>query len=117
MEFSTTLSVRAEQAHLTVSGDLDAFTALRLRRPAHEALDLGCRHFTVDLTDLTFIDAAGLGALVRLCNVAPRVGGSFRLVNAGPVFLRTCDLAGLSAAFRISVLPTPVHGRGLTGTP
>ena len=116
MEFSTTLAVREEQAHLTVSGDLDAFTALRLRRPAHEALDLGCRHFTVDVTDLTFIDAAGLGALVRLHNVAPQVGGSVRIVGAGPVFRRTCDLAGLTKTFRICVLPAPVHDVERAGT-
>jgi anti-anti-sigma factor len=102
MSFSASVTSRSDQAQLTVTGELDAFTALQMRRPIGAALDLGCRHFTVDLGDLTFIDAGGLGALVRLHNAAYKLEGSVTFRDAGPGFRRTCRFAGLTKAFQLS---------------
>jgi anti-sigma B factor antagonist len=101
MEFSASVISRSDRAQLTVSGELDAFTALKIRRPIGEALDLGCRHFTVDLGDLTFIDAGGLSAFVRLRKTAQHVDGSLTFVDAGEMFRRTCEYAGLTRAFEL----------------
>lgn len=115
MDFSTTLSVQDDRARLSVRGELDAFAALQLRWRADDALALGCRHFTVDLGDLTFVDAGGLGSLVRLLNETHRVDGSVTLVDAGPPFRRPCGLAGLTRAFFEP--GRPVHAREAAGTP
>lgn len=109
MDFSTTLSVQDDSARMSVRGELDAFAALELRWRADDALAVGCRYFTMDLLDLTFVDAAGLGALVRLRNATHQIGGSITLVGAGASFRHTCGLAGLTTAF--------VHGVEAAGTP
>lgn len=102
MEFTASITSRSDLAHLAVMGELDAFTALQLRRPVGEALDLGCRHFTVDLGHLTFIDAGGLGAFVRLRNAVIEVDGTVTFVDFSQKFRRTCDFAGLSDAFALA---------------
>ncbi len=114
MEFFASLSVQDDRARLTLRGELDAFTALLLRWRADDALALGSRHFVVDVTDVTFVDAAGLGALVRLHNAAQRLDGSITLIGADEHFRRACDLAGLTEVFS---MPAPaVHAMEAAGT-
>src|SRR3954453_1531279 len=95
MDFFASLSCRDDRALLAVSGELDAIASLQLRWRANDALAVGCHHISVDLTDLTFVDAAGLGALVRLRRTVEHYGGSLTLVGAGTSFRRACKLAGL----------------------
>ena len=92
---------RHDLAHLSVMGELDAFTALQLRRRISAALAHGCRFFTVDLEDLTFVDAGGLSAFVELRNAAHLVEGSVTFVDVSPSFRRTCRSAGLTEAFHL----------------
>ena len=100
MGIFVSVTTRQDIAHLSVMGELDAFTALQLRRPISDALDDGCRFFTVDLEDLTFIDAGGLSALVGLRNATRRVSGSLTFVDVSPSFRRTCRFAGLVEGVR-----------------
>lgn len=99
MGFSASVTSSSDLAHLTVLGELDAFTALELRRPVGHALARGCRHFTVSLGDLTFIDAGGLGALVGLHNAVYRIDGSVTFVEVSQPFRRMCGYAGLTETF------------------
>jgi anti-sigma B factor antagonist len=105
MDFHTTLSCHNDRALLTVRGELDAIASLQLRWRTNDALAVGCHHISVDLTALTFIDAAGLGALVRLSRTVEHYGGSLTLVGFGATFLRACKLAGLPESF-FEPLPT-----------
>lgn len=102
MGFSAFVTTRSDRARLTVLGEMDAFTALELRRPVGDAFARGCRYFTVDLGHLTFIDAGGLGAFVSLRNAVDRVDGSVRFLDVSQPFRRTCRFAGLTEAFRLS---------------
>lgn len=99
MDFHASLSYHDDRALLTLRGELDAIASLQLRWRANEALAAGCHHISVDLTGLTFIDAAGLGALVRLRRTVQHYGGSLTLVGFGATFLRACRLAGLPESF------------------
>lgn len=102
MNYSASIAVQGNQAHLVVMGELDAFTALQLRRQLHDALAKGCTRFTIDVAGITFVDAAGMGAFVRLRNAVTQVGGTFTFVAASRAFRRVCRLAGLTQALRLS---------------
>lgn len=88
---------------LQLDGELDIATAGQL---AEMVLSLPADHLRqlrLDLSGLAFLDAAGLGALVRVrALVAARDG---RLVLDRPALpvLRLLDLTGLSGAFDIGV--------------
>ena len=102
MEFSAAVSFEGDHVHLCVVGELDVFTASGLRRQLQDALAQGGTRFKVDAADVTFVDAAGLGELVRLRNAVTPVGGTVTFVAASPAFRRACQVAGLTRAFRLS---------------
>ncbi len=108
MDFSASLTLEADQAYLAVAGALDVITTLQVRWQLDHALTQGCIHFTVDVAGLTFVDAAGLDAFVRLHNAAARLGGTVTFVAASPAFRRVCGFTGLTEAFRLNGLPEPV---------
>lgn len=105
MDFYASLSCQDDRALIAVTGELDAIASLQLRWRTNDALAAGCHHISVDLTGLTFIDAAGLGALVRLRRTVQHYGGSLTLVGFGATFRRACKLAGLPESF-VEPLPT-----------
>jgi anti-sigma B factor antagonist len=51
-------------ARLELHGELDIGTAPKLDEAVESALDDGCREVVLDLAGTTFMDSAGLGALL-----------------------------------------------------
>lgn len=86
---------RAGVALLHPSGDLDAYTAPGLRSDLHGATEAESRLVVVDLTDVTFIDSAGLGALVGAHRRMRESGGRLRIVRPSPLVARAFELTGL----------------------
>lgn len=82
-------------AVVEVRGEVDAMTAPRLVEAVTAALD-GERPVVVDLTEVTFLDSAGLSALVRTTERGEQRGEPLRLVvdHNRPV-LRPIQLTGL----------------------
>ena len=99
MQFSSTVRSHPGHAHLTISGPLDAFSGQAVNRQLEEALAGGCADFVVDTGDVTFVDAGGLGVLVRLRNSARSRGGAVRFATVSPRFQWVCAVAGLGLAF------------------
>ena len=54
---------------------------------------------TLNLADLTFCDAAGLGVLAKVASYARRTGRTLRVTAARPSLLRIMRITGLDAAF------------------
>lgn len=89
---------------VTVSGELDVYTA-PLLRDALLTLPLAELDVVVgDLSGLEFMDSSGLGVLVAAQKKLRAGGGGLRLVCAGGPVLRMLDLTGLSTA--LAVHPT-----------
>ena len=105
MDFFSALSLYAPRAHLLARGELDAFAAVELRHRLDEAVDRGCLHFTVDTSAVTFVDAGGLGTLVRLSNVVAPFGGTVTVVATSPRFRQVAELVGLEEVLGIDLLP------------
>lgn len=59
---------------------LDAFTAPALRERLLALLDDGFSRFVFDLSQVPFLDSAGMGVLVRLHKRAREQGGEVKLV-------------------------------------
>jgi anti-sigma B factor antagonist len=56
----------------------------------------------VELKALTFCDARGLGALLRMANHAERASGEFRLVSPRPSIVKIMQITGLDRRFLVS---------------
>lgn len=106
MLFSSAVHLQRNHAHLTVTGELDVMSARAVRLDVEEALADGGIDFTVDASEVTFVDAAGLGAFVRLRNATLARHGRMRFVGASEPFVWVCEIAGLQQAFGLT---PPAH--------
>jgi anti-sigma B factor antagonist len=85
---------------LSVIGELDTATAGRFMLAGRKALS-GRRHTTleIDMSRVTFIDAAGVGALVAIRNHARPNDNVVAVTEASRCVLRILDLSALTTAF------------------
>ncbi|HEX5541059.1 MAG TPA: STAS domain-containing protein [Micromonospora sp.] len=95
MELSLTTRTVAEHTVLEVGGEVDVYTAPRLRERLVEVIEGGGRRVIVDLGRVDFLDSTGLGVLVGALKRLRATGGTFGLV---------CDRESLLKIFRITAL-------------
>ncbi|GAA3760026.1 anti-sigma factor antagonist BldG [Plantactinospora mayteni] len=95
MDLSLTTRAIGEHTVLEVGGEVDVYTAPRLRERLVELIDGGSRAIVVDLGRVDFLDSTGLGVLVGALKRLRPVGGTFGLV---------CDKEPLLKIFRITAL-------------
>ncbi|GAA3726173.1 STAS domain-containing protein [Salinactinospora qingdaonensis] len=100
-----------EPPYVHVTGELDLATADEL---ADELIGVIERHgpdTVVDLSGVTFCDARGLAALVRVANHAENAGGRLVIASLSPCVARLLRLTGLAWRF------TQGRERSVTGLP
>jgi anti-sigma B factor antagonist len=90
------IEVRSERdrAIATVAGEIDISTVTGLRECLFELAASG-RRLVIDLNQVTFIDSAGLSALVGTANQAAAHGTSVHVVCARPKIRKVFRLTGL----------------------
>ncbi len=92
--FSLTLVVRGATATMTVSGELDAAATGRLRAVIGAISDVpGIVNIEIDGRDITFVDPAGLRALLLTQVDAQLAGVSWNLAASSTALRRLLDLA------------------------
>jgi anti-sigma B factor antagonist len=96
MDEALLIDVRREQGYavVTAAGEIDISTVTRLRERLFELAASG-RPLVVDLDQVSFIDSAGLGALVGTANRAAAHGGSVYAACGRPQICELFRLAGL----------------------
>jgi anti-anti-sigma factor len=87
------------QATVRVRGELDIATADQAYTYLRDVVDGQDGPVTVNLSELSFCDAAGLGALARVAGHARRSGRSLKLTAARPALLRIMHITGMDEAF------------------
>ena len=85
---------------VTVSGDLDVYTASRLREMVTD-LDQRCqrRWLVLDLAGCGFLDNTGLGVIVGALKRAREAGGSVAVAGARESVSRVFAVTGLAKFF------------------
>jgi len=97
------ITVRRERGFVivAVSGEIEISTVTRLRERLFELADSG-RPLIVDLERITFIDSAGLGALVGASRRAAEHGGSLHAVCARPQTRKLLWMTGIDRRIHLS---------------
>jgi len=97
------LSCRADEDGsqvISVTGELDIATAEQAYAYISEVIDgISETPVRVDLSELTFCDASGLGVLARAARHAREAGRQLRLTSARPSLLKIMRITGLDNAF------------------
>ncbi len=101
MELSLATRTVAEHTVLEVGGEVDVYTAPRLRERLIELVDGGARNVVVDLGRVDFLDSTGLGVLVGALKRLRAVGGTFSLVCAKEPLLKIFRITALDQVFPI----------------
>jgi len=87
------------QAVVGLGGELDIVSAEAAISYVRDVIDRLRRPVIVDLTALTFCDAQGLAALVRMAGYAEHKGCSFRLASPSPSLVKIMRITGLDREF------------------
>ena len=87
------------KATVRVRGELDIATADQAYAYLRDVVDNQDGPVTMNLAELTFCDAAGLGVLARVARYARRSGHSLKLTAARPSLLRIMHITGMDEAF------------------
>ncbi|HET6753620.1 MAG TPA: STAS domain-containing protein [Jiangellaceae bacterium] len=82
-------------------GEIDVYTAPKLREQLTELVDAGRRDIIVDMRKVEFLDSTGLGVLVGGLKRVSQHGGSLRLVCTQERILKIFRITGLTKVFAI----------------
>jgi anti-sigma B factor antagonist len=101
MELS--LATRSVSGHsvLEIGGEIDVYTAPRLRERLIEMVNAGVRHVVVDLARVEFLDSTGLGVLVGAHRRLRATDGDLSLVCPQERLLKIFRITGLDSVFVI----------------
>jgi anti-sigma B factor antagonist len=88
-------------AVVTAAGEVDLTNAESLRDALLSALNAGALGLVADLTVTTFIDSAGVAALVRASRRADATKATVRLAVTAPAVLRVLNLVGIDQLIEV----------------
>ena len=86
---------------ISISGEVDLYTASALKEMTYEVLDTGVSNIILDMTGLDFMDSSGLGVLVGTLKRVRSAGGSLWLICDRDNLLKIFRLTGLDKVFTI----------------
>ena len=103
---------------LSVQGELDLATADSLYRRGRTAIRRHARLLLLDLTGVSFCDACGLRAFVRIANEADVAGCRYGLIAPRPLVVKILRMTGLETRLPVFATIEEAHRRlmALTGT-
>ena len=96
-----TLSSRGEGPFeiLQVGGEIDVYTAPRLREAIVASIDDGHTRLIIDVERVDFLDSTGLGVLVGALKKVRADGGTLDIVCTQQRILKIFDITGLDKVF------------------
>jgi anti-sigma B factor antagonist len=104
-------------ATVILDGEIDIAAAPAIRRFLMAATSGGDVHLAVDMSGVTFIDAAGIGVLVAAANRARETGGSVSLLAPSPQVRRVLGVLHLDAILPAAQRPVRPFVAGSAARP
>lgn len=101
MDLSLATRSVAEHTVLEIGGEIDVYTAPRLRARLVELADAGQNRIVIDLARVEFLDSTGLGVLVGAHRRLRSGEGSLGLVCPYERLLKIFRITGLDSVFAI----------------
>lgn len=102
-----TLTTREEHGTtvVAVGGEIDVYTAPKLRDQISDLVAAGVYHIVIDLQEVDFLDSTGLGVLVGGLKKVRAHDGSLQLVCNQDRLLKIFRITGLAKVFTIHETP------------
>lgn len=100
MPISSTMSTAESELVINVEGRFD-FSAHQDFRSAYENLDSQPEHFSVDMTEATYLDSSALGMLLLLRDYAGGDHSSIKIVNCNDDVRKILVISNFGRLFTI----------------
>jgi anti-sigma B factor antagonist len=102
VDLSLSTRTEGDSTVVEVGGEIDVYTAPRLREQLVDLVADGKYHLIVDMERVDFLDSTGLGVLVGGLKRVRAHDGSLRLVCTQERILKIFRITGLTKVFPIS---------------
>jgi anti-sigma B factor antagonist len=101
VDLSLTTRTEGDRTIVSVGGEIDVYTAPKLREQLVDLVNAGQYQLVVDMEDVEFLDSTGLGVLVGGLKRVRAHEGSLRLVCTQERILKIFRITGLTKVFPI----------------
>jgi anti-sigma B factor antagonist len=101
MDLEVEAGKRGDTDVLTLRGEIDVYTAPRLRQAIIDLVEGGARHIVVDMGAVDFLDSTGLGVLVGGLKRVKVQDGELSIVTSQDKIRKIFDITGLNKVFPI----------------
>ena len=101
MDLSLTARAEGGRTVIEVAGEIDVYTAPKLREKLIDLVSAGNYHLVVDMEAVEFLDSTGLGVLVGGLKRVRTHDGSLSLVCTQERLLKIFRITGLTKVFDI----------------
>jgi anti-sigma B factor antagonist len=101
MELDIKSERNGEVCSVSLDGEIDVYTAPRLKEELVSVVESGCPNVIVDMEKVGFIDSSGLGVLVSALRRARERDGVVRIVCTRDNILKIFRITGLDKVFPI----------------
>lgn len=85
-----------------IRGEIDIYTAPKLKETLFQIVENGAEEIIVNLSDVTYLDSAGLGVFVGTYKMICSRKGRFELVGLSKRMQRLFDITGLADIIQIT---------------
>lgn len=101
MDLTLATKDEGDRTVVEVGGEIDVYTAPKLREQLVDLVNAGRYHLIVDMEGVEFLDSTGLGVLVGGLKRVRAHDGSLRLVCTQERILKIFRITGLTKVFPI----------------
>jgi anti-sigma B factor antagonist len=84
-----------------VAGEIDAFTTPELKTALNEAIESSTKGLIIDLTEVSYMDSSGFGALLGAAKRVKPQGGTIYLVGCSDTIKRILHITKLDIMFEL----------------
>jgi anti-sigma B factor antagonist len=101
MDLEVDVQERDRWSVVSLRGEIDVYTAPRLRQALIDLVEGGKTNILVDMSKVDFLDSTGLGVLVGGLKRVKAQDGSLEIVATQDKILKIFEITGLSKVFPI----------------
>lgn len=101
MDLEVDTQQRDRWSVVSLRGEIDVYTAPRLRQALIDLIEAGSSDILVDMSRVDFLDSTGLGVLVGGLKRVKAKDGSLEIVATQDKILKIFEITGLSKVFPI----------------
>ena len=110
MELALTARTEGDVEIIEVGGEIDVYTAPRLREAIVTAVEAGHTRLVIDVRKVDFLDSTGLGVLVGALKRVRGDGGSLDIVCTQERILKIFEITGLDKVFGLHATVDEARG-------